>query len=357
MTTEAKVKEEKPTVEETSTPHGLVIKDKNSIVGQDEVKTQLEIAVKHNYPVLLVGDTGTGKTSIVREMAVDSKNNWVRFNLTGETTVDEFVGKYTLKNGNTEWVDGILLQAMKKGQWLIVDEVNVALPEILFVLHSLLDDDKFVVVAQKDGEVVRPHANFRFFATMNPVDEYAGTKDLNKAFKSRFNMIINMQYPDVDTEVEIVKQKCNLPEEIARRIVDTGQRIRIAKAANEIFYTCSTRDLIQWGNLAAVMEATEAFKLAILNKANGDGQRVAAIYSEVSGQYFDLEQRGYKPSIDYFNDEAKKLEKKRRDFNKRKQTIRDEIRKEMVETILGGGSNNTKTVEEGDVVTEEEVNF
>ena len=79
------------------------------IVGQDDTKNIVRVGVDKNYPVLLVGDTGCGKTSIVKNIADEYKAKWVRFNLTGETTVDEFVGKYVLKNEETVWEDGILL--------------------------------------------------------------------------------------------------------------------------------------------------------------------------------------------------------------------------------------------------------
>lgn len=315
----------------------------DAILGQDKVKNLIEVAVEKDLPVLLVGDTGTGKTSIIRESAIARKQPWVRFNLTGETTVDEFVGKYTLKDGNTEWQDGILLQAMKNGHWLIVDEFNVALPEILFVLQSLMDDDKFVVVPQHDSEIVRPHENFRLFATMNPVDEYAGTKDLNKATKSRFAMIINMEYPDAKTEVEIVQKRCSLKEEDAVRMVDVAQRVRRAKDAGEVFYTCSTRDLIQWGYLLEALGVDDSFNVAILNKANGDGGRVHELYKDVMGHYARLKAEAtYTPSYEWFETEFKKLETKRRNFNKRKDTLRAEIKADILSKL----SEDPKEAEE-----------
>ena len=184
----------------------------NEILGQESVKKLLELSADEDMPVLLVGDTGCGKTSLVRNLAAKRGKQFSRFNLTGETTVDEFVGKFILKDSETVWQDGLLINAMKGGHYLVVDEVNAALPEILFVLHSLLDDDKYIVLAGDKGQIVRPHKDFRFFGTMNPVDEYAGTKDLNKSFKSRFNMVIKMDYPNRGIETCIIKERAKLED-------------------------------------------------------------------------------------------------------------------------------------------------
>jgi len=278
------------------------------IVGQARIKKHLEVAATHNYPALLIGETGTGKTSIIQDLAERNGKQWVRFNLTGDTTVDEFVGKYTLRAGETVWEDGILLQAMKNGHWLIVDEINVALPEILFALHSLLDDDKFVVVANHNGEVVRPHEDFRFFGTMNPVEEYAGTKELNKAFQSRFAMILHMEYPPKKEEIEIVRQHSGIDKLTIAKMVDVAAQIRTAKKKNEVFYTCSTRDLIHWAKLSSHIGMEDAFTASVLNKAMTDRDKLVKIYDEVIGRYRTLEQAtGGDLTVEWFEAKYKEI--------------------------------------------------
>lgn len=302
------------------------ISSSDSILGQDDTKILLEVAIKKDQPVLLVGDTGCGKTSIIRGMAKERGQKWIRFNMTGETTVDEFVGKYVLQNKQTVWEDGILLQAMKQGAWLIVDEVNVALPEILFVLHSLLDDDKFVVVANHQSEVVRPHKDFKFFGTMNPVDEYAGTKELNKAFKSRFGMIINMGYPERNVENIIVEKKAKVSQKTAMTIVDVGNHLRQLKIKNEIFYTCSTRDLLQWGHLVDELGLQTAFEVAVLNKADGDAPKVKQTYKTIVGTYDDIEKkRPHQFNYVELQKEAESLEKLHAGIKKQADFLRKEV--------------------------------
>jgi cobaltochelatase CobS len=298
----------------------------NTIFGQDETLKMLKLASKADIATLLIGDTGTGKTTIVKHLAELEGRDWIRFNLTGETTVDDFVGKWTLQNGETVWNDGILLQAMKQGKWLIVDEINVALPEILFVLHSLLDDDKYVVVPNNNGEVVRPEKGFRFFATMNPVDEYAGTKDLNKAFKSRFGIIAYMDYPDIKTETKIVNLKTKVGVRTAKKMVMLAHKFRQAKREDEIFYTCSTRDIMQWAEVYRKIEDLEvSFKYTILNKANGDGEKLRNIYSDTIARMSAIENESPNLLMSELENKLQEIQTQRGDLQYEMERIRRKV--------------------------------
>ena len=165
---------------------------------------KLAYAVAENYPALLIGETGVGKTQAVRYLAWKTNNGLRRVNLNGATTVDEFLGKFLINEQGTYWVDGVLVDAMQAGDWILLDEINACLPEIAFCLHSLLDDDRMVVLTEHDGRIVRPHPNFRLFASMNPSEEgrYGGTKMLNEALMDRFPVVIRMEYLPVEQEIE-----------------------------------------------------------------------------------------------------------------------------------------------------------
>lgn len=294
-------------------------KTKSKIIGQKKIYSLLEMAADHDMPALLIGDTGTGKTSIVQDIANVRGQDWRRYNLTGDTTVDEFVGKYELEQGATVWRDGILLQAMKAGHWLIVDEINVALPEILFALHSLLDDDKFIVVAGHNGEIVKPHEDFRLFATMDPVEEYAGTKELNKAFKSRFNVVIAMNYPPKKDEIAIVEAHTGLDKLAITKMVDVAKLIRTAKTQDEVFYTCSTRDLIHWAKVTKLTDIETGFTVSVLNKALADAPTLISLYDQVMARYNALTKvvGEDKLVIDWFEDNLQRINEQEASFDAR----------------------------------------
>ncbi len=158
-------------------------------------------AVDANLPVLLIGETGVGKTSAVRHLAARTNNSLRRVNANGSMTAEDFVGQLLVNEKGTYWKDGILVEAMRNGYWLVIDEINACSAEILFVLHSLLDDDRYVVLTDSPTrEIVRPHKDFRVFATMNPPEKYAGTKEMNKALMSRFPITLEVAIPSESIE-------------------------------------------------------------------------------------------------------------------------------------------------------------
>lgn len=219
------------------------------IVGQDEVLEAMALAVAQRKPVLLKGETGTGKTTLVHELAYRTNNAVRQINLNGNTTVDEIVGRTMLNRDGTVFHDGILISAMKHGHWILLDELNAGLPEVLLVLQQVLVDGRYTLV-ENEGEIVDAHPNFRVFATMNPPETYVGTNHLNPATLSRFGITIEVDYPEPHVELEIVKSK--LPSQPRTPEAEMVEAIRLASdvrngyAQQEYAYLLSTRDLITW---------------------------------------------------------------------------------------------------------------
>ena len=203
---------------------------------------------------MLIGPTGSGKTALVRYYCAKHNRPYRRVSLNGGVTVDDLVGHWVLKpseNGVsiTVWVDGILTQAFTKGWVLAVDEINAAPAEILFILNPVLDDEKILVLAAKNGEVLHAHPNFRLVATCNPTEQgYAGTHEMNEALKDRFkNTTLKIDYNEA-IEKRILRQM-EFDEEKVKDIMKFVKRIREAYTEDAIITPFSTRAVMGLGEL------------------------------------------------------------------------------------------------------------
>jgi len=276
----AKKKESKTTAEEYDAEGVMIpirkgkvdfVPTADDILGQEDLIRKVALSIKMQIPVLLVGETGTGKTSLVRHLASKTNNGFRRVNHNGGTTVDDVQGKILVntKEG-TYWVDGVLIDAMRKGHWYLADEINASSPEINFLYHSLLDDDGYVVLVENGGEIVIPHEDFRFFGGMNPTYSYAGTKEMNKALLSRF-AVFNVEYPDPSSEAKILKDRTGVMDKAAKRMVAFAVEVREMHRKDKVDFALSTRDLLIWAKFVQEMRKfIPSAEVAILNKVGID---------------------------------------------------------------------------------------
>lgn len=209
-----------------------------------KVLETVAFAIQENMPVLLIGETGVGKTAAVRYIAAKTNNSLRRVNINGSMTAEDFVGQLLVNEKGTYWKDGVLIEAMRKGYWIVIDEINAASAEILFVLHSLLDDDRYVVLTDHPNrEIVQAHPNFRVFATMNPPERYAGTKELNKALMSRFALTLTVPIPPPSIEYGVLSGAEDVLGDDSKKLRSFVDELRAAYNKEELEVFVSPRDV------------------------------------------------------------------------------------------------------------------
>ncbi|XP_013366228.1 PREDICTED: midasin isoform X5 [Chinchilla lanigera] len=212
------------------------------------------------YPVLIQGETSVGKTSLIRWLAAATGNYCVRINNHEHTDIQEYIGCYTSSSsGKLVFKEGVLIDAMRKGYWIILDELNLAPTDVLEALNRLLDDNRELLVTETQ-EVVKAHPRFMLFATQNPPGLYGGRKVLSRAFRNRFVELHFDELPSPELET-ILHKRCSLPPSYCTKLVKVMLDLQSYRRSSSVFAGkqgfITLRDLFRWAERYRLAEQTE----------------------------------------------------------------------------------------------------
>ena len=159
------------------------------------------------YPCFITGLSGNGKTMGVTQACAELKKELIRVNITIETDEDDLLGGYRLKDGQTVWQNGPVIEAMERGAILLLDEVDLASNKIMCLQPILEGSGVFV---KKINKFVKPKDGFNVIATANTKGQgsedgkFIGTNVLNEAFLERFPITFEQSYPTMKIEKKIL---------------------------------------------------------------------------------------------------------------------------------------------------------
>ena len=103
---------------------------------------------------VLIVSFSAGKTSIVEYLAARLGHRCVRINNHEHTDIQEYLGSYVPDSnagghgGKLVFQEGVLVEAVRNGYWVILDELNLAPSEVLEALNRLLDDNRELFIVE-----------------------------------------------------------------------------------------------------------------------------------------------------------------------------------------------------------------
>ncbi|CAH0485031.1 unnamed protein product [Peronospora farinosa] len=216
---------------------------------EENLRHVTRAALIGKYPVLLQGPTSVGKTSLIKYLAARVGQKCVRINNHEHTDIQEYLGSYVSdSNGKLAFKKGVLVEAIRKGWWIILDELNLAPSDVLEALNRLLDDNRELFLPETQ-ETFKPHPKFMLFATQNPPGLYGGRKVLSRAFRNRF---LEIQVDEVaPSELQtILQERSSLPASYCGILIDIMRQLQLVRQQSSVFAGKSgfitTRDLLRW---------------------------------------------------------------------------------------------------------------
>ena len=209
--------------------------------------------VKSNmfYPVFITGLSGNGKTLGVTQACAEAKKELIRVNITIETDEDDLLGGYRLKDGQTVWQNGPVIEAMERGALLLLDEIDLASNKIMCLQPILEGSGVFV---KKINKFIKPAQGFNVIATANTKGQgsddgkFIGTNVLNEAFLERFPITFEQSYPKPSVEEKILvatlKSAGKSDKDFCKKLVTWADVIRKTYFDGGVDEIISTRRLV-----------------------------------------------------------------------------------------------------------------
>ena len=209
------------------------------------------IKSKMFYPVFITGLSGNGKTMGVTQACAENKRELIRVNITIETDEDDLLGGYRLKDGQTVWQNGPVIEAMERGAVLLLDEIDLASNKIMCLQPILEGSGVFV---KKINRFVKPAHGFNVVATANTKGQgsddgkFIGTNVLNEAFLERFPITFEQSYPKPSVEEKILVQTLaksgKKDQDFCKKLVTWADVIRKTYFDGGVDEIISTRRLV-----------------------------------------------------------------------------------------------------------------
>jgi midasin len=253
-------------------------------------------------PILLEGSPGVGKTSLVAALGHMTGHRVCRVNLSDQTDlVDLFGSDFPVEGGKAgefAWKDATFLQAMQGGDWVLLDEMNLAPQTVLEGLNAVLDH-RGVVFIPELGRSFTKHPRFRIFAAQNPLHQGGGRKGLPKSFLDRFTRVHIQALTPEDLFRICQSLFPSLSHDYLRSMIRFNIRLSEETMVKHSFgghgspWEFNLRDIIRWATLlrnglglASSSHPSEHLDTLYLQRFRTKADRVRAM--EVFCEVFDL---------------------------------------------------------------------
>ena len=212
------------------------------------------------YPVFITGLSGNGKTMGVTQACAELKKELIRVNITIETDEDDLLGGYRLKDGQTVFQNGPVIEAMERGALLLLDEIDLASNKIMCLQPILEGSGVFV---KKINKFVQPKSGFNVIATANTKGQgsedgkFIGTNILNEAFLERFPVTFEQSYPSQKVEKKILVNTLNAAGKKDDGFID--KLVTWADVIRRTFFDGGVDEIISTRRLVHIVQAYAIF--------------------------------------------------------------------------------------------------
>lgn len=199
------------------------------VFGQDRVIDLALAAILSGGHALLVGVPGLAKTLLVETLGTVLGLNNKRIQFTPDLMPADIVGSEVLEEGTKGKRNFRFIKGPVFTQLLMADEINRASPRTQSALLQAMQE-KCVTIAGAQHDLPKP---FHVLATQNPIEQ-EGTYPLPEAQLDRFLFQIDVGFPTLDTERDILLATTGVTDGVAKKALTTKQLMDMQKLVRRL---------------------------------------------------------------------------------------------------------------------------
>ncbi|MDY6935629.1 MAG: MoxR family ATPase [Spirochaetota bacterium] len=195
---------------------------KEDILNLDRLE---KLSERHPINILITGNQGCGKSSLVRQFANNYNRPMATFQVGLLVESGQLFGQQRLREGETYFQSFLFPQAIQTPRCIIhLEEINRSeTPHALNELFSVLSEDRSIWIDELGLVEVVP--GVIFFATMNEGEEFTGTDEVDAALMDRFYRL-HLEYLPKDVEKEVLTAKTGIDPALADQILNVVNKLR-----------------------------------------------------------------------------------------------------------------------------------
>ena len=159
--------------------------------------SQLEFGIQANIPMIIQGFTSAGKSFLSKVASEINNRECLSTALSEHTTTEDFLGRDIIKNDSSiTFIPGILLLAYTEGKTLILDECDLAKPEILSCILGSISKSEVIV----NNKVFRKTDGYNVILTMNGEVKGFNEKQRNILTSNILSKFIIIHFDEMEKE-------------------------------------------------------------------------------------------------------------------------------------------------------------
>jgi|GEM_PF-4805245 len=252
-------------------------------------------AIITNQRAYFAGHTGSGKTTLIEQVAACLCWPFMRVNFDSEVTRMDLIGRDILTQDAgvtvTKFVDGVLPQMLSGPYIGCFDEIDFVRPDVAYVMQRCLEGNG-LTLTEDGGRVIKPHPMCRLFATGNTVGQgdehgmYQGARPQSMALLDRFSIWGRVEYLESDDRLGLLKAKCHgISDEDATMLTKYVEEHNEAFTTAKVLQPISPRGMLALGTAITHFRTClpkdsvkQAFEMVVLNRATEQDRAVLSAF-------------------------------------------------------------------------------